>query len=65
MIRVNEQSDIGKYTVLFLNTTVPKIRFTKIKIDGKEYCPEIVYDMNDAIAVKEKGNYVGKEIEFI
>ena len=33
-------------------------------IDGKEYLTEIVYDLPNRIAIKSKGNFVGKEVSF-
>lgn len=33
-------------------------------IDGKEYLTEIVYDLPNRIAIKSKGDFVGKEVSF-
>lgn len=33
-------------------------------IDGKEYLTEIVYDLPNCIAIKSKGDFVGKEVSF-
>ena len=65
MIKVVSQSNVGKFTVLFLSDSLPLKKFYKIEINGKEYQPEIVYDMPKALAVNEKENFVGKTINFI
>lgn len=65
MIKVVDQVETGQCTVLFLNAAVPFVNFKKISIGGKEYFPEIVYDMDKSIAVKAKGNFTGEEVTFI
>lgn len=51
--------------VLFLEADTPLINYRKLVIDGKEYEPVIVYDLPQSIAIEAKGDFVGKEIEFI
>ncbi len=65
MIKIINQLDAGKHTVLFLNAALPQKNFKKIEIDGREYQPEVVYDMPNALAVSEKETFVGKAINFI
>lgn len=65
LIRVKKQLDIGKFTLLILNTSVPDNNFKKVIIDGKEYETEIAYDLKDSIGIVGKGNFENKEIEFI
>ena len=65
MIKVDKQLKAGNYTVLLLNSEVPHIRFSKLIIDGKEYKPEIVYDMKNSIGVAATGEFEGKEVKFI
>ncbi len=64
MIKIENQLDAGKYTVLCLNK-MPVADFRKIVIEEKEYEPIIVYDLPNSIAVQEKGDFVGKEIKFV
>ena len=64
MIKIVKQLDAGKYTVLCLNAPIPNIKFKKLVIDEKEYESVIVYDLPKSIAIKTKGNFVGKEIKF-
>ena len=65
MIKVDKQLKAGNYTVLLLNSEVPDITFSKLIIDGKEYKPEIVYDMKNSIGVAATGEFEGKEVKFI
>lgn len=62
---IQGQLDAGKYTVLILDVESSHIRYNKLVIDGKEYKPVIVYDLPKSVAIEAKGNFVGKEIEFI
>lgn len=48
VIEVSDQTYFGDYAV----------------IDGKEYLTEIVYDLENCIAIKTKGDFVGKEVSF-
>lgn len=65
MNKIVEQFTTGELTILILETLLPLSNFKKISIDGKEYEPEIVYDMENAIAINVDGDFLGKEIEFI
>ena len=65
MIKVDKQLKAGNYTVLLLNSDVPRTRFSKLLIDGKEYNPEVVYDMKNSIGVAATGEFEGKEIKFM
>lgn len=65
MIKVYKQIEAGNFTVLLLDSEIPRIRFSKLLIDGKEYKPEVVYDLKDSIGVLAIGDFEGKEIKFI
>lgn len=64
MIKIETQLDAGQYTALFLSSPIPLTNFKKLVIEEKEYEPVIAYDIPQCIAIKEKGNFVGKEIKF-
>lgn len=64
MIKVDKQLKAGGYTVLLLDSEIPRTRFSKLIIDGKEYKPEIVYDMPNSIGVIATGSFEGKEVKF-
>ena len=64
MIKVVDQMEAGKYTVLFLDKLVPFANFNKLTIGEVEYSPEIAYDMEKCIAINAKGRFVGKELRF-
>ena len=64
MGKVIEQLVAGKYTVLFHDVKeLPN--YTKVVVGGKEYIPEIVYDLRGCIAIEEAGDFVGETIEFV
>lgn len=65
MIKIIKQLDAGKYIVLCLDAPVPNINYKKLVIEEKEYEPVTVYDLPKSIAIKEKGDFVGKEIKFV
>lgn len=65
MIRVDFQYNTGKYTLLGIDSLLPCNRTGKVRIAGKEYQTEIVYDLPNHIAVLGDGDFVGKEVEFI
>lgn len=65
MIKVDKQLQAGKYTVLLLDSEIPHIRFSKLVIDGEEYKPETVYDLENSIGVAATGDFEGKEVKFI
>lgn len=65
MIKVDKQLQAGKYTVLLLDSEIPHIRFSKLVIDGKEYKPETVYDLENSIGIPATGDFEGKEVKFI
>lgn len=65
MIKVNFQYNTGKYTLLGLNGSLPCDRTEKVRISGKEYQTEIVYDLPNHIAVLGEGDFMDKEVEFI
>ena len=65
MIKVYKQIETGNFTVLLLDSEIPRIRFSKLLIDGKEYKAEVVYDLKDSIGVAAIGDFEGKEIKFI
>ena len=53
------------YTVLVLENSLSKGWKNGVYIDGTEYETEIVYDIPNAIAVKGKGDFEGKSVEFV
>ena len=65
MIKVTEQFEAGKYTIICLDNPVPLKKFDRIEIDGISYIPEIVYDLPQSIGVLGIGNFVGKTVSFI
>lgn len=65
MIKIIKQIPAGNNTLLILDSTVPNILFDSILIEGKEYAPVIVFDMDNAIGISSKGEFEGKLIEFV
>ena len=65
MSKIVEQFTAGELTIFILENPLPLTNFKKVSIDGKEYEPEVVYDMENAIAIKADEDFTGKEIEFI
>lgn len=60
-----KQLNVGKNTLLILDSPVPMISFKLIKIDNKTYKPIIAYDIENSIAIEGKGLFEGKKIEFV
>lgn len=57
-----------KYTALILSERLPFIPYSKIRINGIDYVPEIVYDVPNEIGIlREDGDdsLVGHTVEFI
>lgn len=65
MIKIIKQFDVGKYTLIGMDSQTPNTKFNKAIIDGKEYELEIAYDLKNSIGIVGKGNFVGKEIIFV
>ena len=65
MVKVSKQLKTMNYSLLLLEGEIPITNYSKIKIDGVEYTPEIVYDLNNAVAVADNGDFEGKEIQFL
>ena len=65
MIKIEKQIDLGNRVILLLDSALPNKRFSKLRINGKEYMPEVVYDLKNSIGVIGTGDFEGKEIEFI
>ena len=65
MIKIEKQLEAGQYTALFLNSPIPLRSFEKLIIDQKEYEPVTAYDLPQCIAIKEKGDFTGKEVLFV
>ena len=65
MITIKYQMEIGKYTIVSFDSERPKFNYSKVIIDDKEYIPEIVYDLNNSIAIPAHGTFIGKEIKFV
>lgn len=65
MIKVKSQLEVGKYTVLTLDSNIPYSKENEVIIDGKTFQTEIVYDMPNSIGIIAHGDFIGKEIKFI
>lgn len=63
LIIIDSQIEVGGYTIISFDST-PRVNYSKVIIDGREYTPKIVYDLKNSIAIAEKGSFVGKEIRF-
>lgn len=61
-MRIINQIEIDDYTVIEVSNQTYFGDYAVI--DGKEYPTEIVYDLENCIAIKTKGNFVGKEVSF-
>lgn len=59
-----KQLDCGEYTVLGLDSPLPDKCGKYVKIGENKYEIEIVYDLPNSIAIKEKGRFVTKSVEF-
>ncbi len=65
MRKIISQWSIGKYTTLEMDRELPMEKYTKFRIDGKEYEPVPVYDLPNHIAIEAQGNFIGKTVEFV
>lgn len=65
LIKIKNQLEVGKYTVLILDSNIPYSKVSKVIIDGRTFKTEIVYDMPNSIGIIANGNFIGKEIKFI
>ena len=65
MIKIIDQLNAGKYTVVILDSAIPSIWNKKVKIGNKEYRTEIAYDLPNGLGIIGKGEFIGKEITFI
>ena len=65
MIKIVKQFDLGKYTLVAMDSPMPNKKFNKVKINEKEYKTEIAYDLDNSIGIIGKDNFVGKEITFV
>lgn len=61
-MRIINQIDIDDYTVIEVSNQTYFGDYAVI--DGEEYPTEIVYDLENCIAIKTKGNFVGKVVSF-
>ena len=64
MITIVDQVAVKNYIVLFLSESLPNRAYNTLLIDGVEYKPEIVYDLDASIAIIAEGDFIGKEIKF-
>lgn len=64
-MKIIKQMAIGDNTLLILNDRYPFNGFNTVVIDKIEYKPEVVYGIRDSIAIKGKGLFEGKDIEFV
>ena len=62
-IKIIDQMIFAPYTVLTFES-FPDIRFNYVVIDGIRYKAYIAFDTPNSIAIKEVGDFVGKEIGF-
>lgn len=65
MSKILSEWKIGKYIALELDEELPMRKYSKFRIDGKEYMPIPVYDLPRHIAIEAKGNFKGKTVEFV
>lgn len=65
MRKILSQWQVGKYTALELDGDIPMKNYSKYRIDGQEYKSIPVYDLPKHIAIEEKGDFVGKTVEFV
>lgn len=63
-MKIEHSFTVPGYTVLCFNEALPA-GWRSLFVDGKEYVPEVVYGIPNAIGVKgEVGNIVGKSVRF-
>lgn len=65
LIKVEKQFDFTGKTILIFDSDIPTAKYSRLLIDGKEYKPDIVYDLKRALGVAATGDFEGKEVEFI
>lgn len=65
MSMVKKQLQCGDNTVLILDSAPPANWKKDIRIGNDVFETEIAYDLPNAIAVKAKGDFVGKQIEYL
>ena len=65
MYRVISQDFIGNHALLEVNKELPKKKYHKYLIDGKEYDCVPVYDLPNHIAINSDEGFIGKKVEFI
>jgi hypothetical protein len=65
LIKVEKQFNLKDKTILFFDSAIPTKKFSKLLIDGKEYKPDIVYDLKNGLGVATTGEFEGKEVKFI
>lgn len=65
MIKIKSQLEVGKYTVLILDSNIPYSRGSEVVINGRTFQTEIVYDIPNSIGIIAHGDFIGKEIKFI
>ncbi|WP_448908803.1 hypothetical protein [Holdemanella biformis] len=61
-MRIINQIEIDDYTVIEVSNQTYFGNY--VVIEGKEYPAVVVYDLLNCIAIKSKGNFVGKEVFF-
>lgn len=61
-MRIINQIEIADYTVIEVSNQTYFGNYAVI--EGKEYPTKVVYDLPNCIAIKSKGNFVGKEVFF-
>lgn len=64
MSTVIDEFQVKEYTVLKLDS-LSKAPYRKYKIEGEEYDVIPMYDAPNCIAIKAKGSFLGKTVEFV
>ncbi|MCR5837083.1 MAG: hypothetical protein K6G88_11300 [Lachnospiraceae bacterium] len=64
MSKVIYNFQIGQYSVLKLDE-IPEKKYSKFRINGKEFEPVPIYDMPQCIAIASTEDFFGKIVEFI
>lgn len=65
MPKVRDQISDGHYTIIILDSPIPASWRDRVVIDGIEYKTEIVYDMENSLAIVGSGSFIGKEVQFL
>ena len=63
MAKIVDCFHIGKYAIAIVDN-MPS-RYSKVKINEKEYSITIPYDIPNSVAIESPENFVGCNIEFI